>query len=113
MNDADARATVILDLSNVAIEPGANGRRAAWWRVEALLAEWKRWVHPHAVVAGVADRSIRHKLDPYGLEQLNRWQRQGRAEVLPWADPLVCELAQESPSALVVSNDHFRGLRGE
>lgn len=113
MSESDERGTVILDLSNVAIEPGANGRRAAWWRVEALLAEWKRRVHPAPAVAGVADRSLRHKLDPYGLAQLNRWQRQGQAEVLPWADPLVCELAQEDPSAFVVSNDQFRGLRGE
>lgn len=104
--------TAILDLSNIAVEPGTNGERASWRRVEDTLAVWRSDFDARAVFYGVADRSLLHKLDKAGTDELRGWQRAGRAQIVPWADPIVCELAERSLRAFVISNDNYKGLRG-
>ena len=103
--------TVILDLSNIAVEPGTNGKRANWGRVDATLSTWRSEVDASAVFYGVADRSLLQKLDRAGIHELRRWQRAGRAQIVPWADPIVCELAERSDRAFVITNDNYKGLR--
>ena len=101
----------VLDLSNIAVVPESGGRRAEWRRVEAVIQEWRSTIDADAAFYGVADRSLRHKIDRLGLERLREWQRAGVAQVPPWADPIICEVVGENRGSVIVSNDRFRGLR--
>lgn len=99
----------VLDLSNVAVEPDTDGQRASWSRVQHLCTALER--EAAAPVSGVADRSLFYKLSEKDQSKLRAWQRAGRAQLEPWADPVICEMATDDSLCHIVSNDNYRGLR--
>ena len=101
--------TLIIDMSTVVRHEYLPG----WQQFEDVVAAWKKDQDSDAVVLGVADNSLWYELDKWGQEQFNRWQRAGRARRTPWADPLVCELAEAYPHAKVLTSDKYRDLRRE
>lgn len=100
--------TVIMDLSPIVRTDGYND----WRLVELVVKAWQK-SEPEAVFFGVADRSLFRQMDEAGKQSLRRWQRTGRALVVPWADPDILRLATENPTAAVLTRDLYRDMRKE
>lgn len=100
---------VIIDVSTVVREDNRND----WSILEDVVSAWRKDRDAKAVFMLVADRSLRRYLDPWGNEQLTRWQRERRARVEPFADRVILELATKYPHAVVITRDLYRDLRRE
>lgn len=99
--------SVIIDLSPVVRLDGKND----WHHVELLVTAWREQKDPRAVFYGVADHSLRHVMDEYGNQRLKEWKRGGRAQSVRFGDPVVLQLAEEHPTAVIITTDLFRDHR--
>lgn len=102
-----ADPTVIIDLSPVVRLDQTND----WRNVERVVKAWREQKDPSAVFYGIADNSLRYKMDDYGQRRLSDWKRRRRARSVPWADPEILELAETYPDATVITTDLFRDHR--
>lgn len=102
-----AAPTVILDLSPLA----RLTTPADWHTVEGMVRDWCTQFGSGALAYGVADNSLWYQLDAYGRQELTAWKRLGRAQSVPWADPVILALAETHPRAKVLTTDLFRDHR--
>jgi len=101
--------TVIIDLSPVVRFDGKDD----WRHVELVVKGWREQRDPRAVFYGVADNSLWHAMDDYGQRSLQKWKRDHIAHSTRWADPAILKLAEQNPSAVVITTDLYRDHRRE
>jgi hypothetical protein len=99
--------TVIIDLSPVVL----LGEGSDWRNVERVVKAWREQKDPKAVFYGIADNSLRHKLDDYGQRRLSDWKKRGCARSVRWADPEILELAEANQGATIITTDLYRDQR--
>lgn len=99
--------TVILDLSTLVRLDGNND----WGQVDLIVDAWREQRDKKARFYGVADNSLRYQMDPWGQEQLNEWKRRGTGRSVPWADPVILELAERHTGAAILTTDLYRDHR--
>lgn len=102
-----AQLTVILDLSPIVRLNDAND----WRQVESVVQAWREGRDPSAVFYGVADNSLWYQMDAYGRRSLEGWKRGRRARSVPFADPVILELAETHPDATIITTDLYRDHR--
>lgn len=99
--------TVIIDLSPIVRLSQKND----WRHVETVVKAWRQQKDAAAVVYGVADNSLWHHLDDFGKLGLSGWKKRGCAKSVPWADPVILDLATEHSTATIITTDLFRDHR--
>jgi hypothetical protein len=95
----------LVDLSNVC----RYGGGARWDRFETL----RQALHQRfdGGVHAIGDSSLRYRLSEVDRDHLEAAMRHRDVELVPYADPHLVERALADPTARIVSNDRFRGLR--
>ena len=101
--------SVIIDLSPVVLIEGQD--KPDWRWVEAAVKAWREQQDPRARFYGVADNSLKYRMDDAGRRGLAQWKRNRMARSVPYADPVVLELATEFEAAAVLTSDLFRDQR--
>lgn len=100
--------SVIIDLSPIV----RLGGKTSWQRLEDVVAAWRQQRDPQARFYGVADNSLSNLLDEDGQRSLREWKRNEMARSVPWADPVILELAGKFHIPSILTTDLYRDLRG-
>jgi len=105
---------LIVDLSNVCRDPelAPVGERASLRRLDTLFDAWREQRGGAVPTLAIADDSLwRHVRDSRERRELESLREEEKVRRVPAADPVILGLAEVRSSALILSNDFFRGHR--